>query len=367
MRILGRKQLDDIVVGAGFLGGGGGGSPAQGRMLVDYVMGISEEVTLVEPQEVEAEAMVAVVGGMGSPVAALEKGIYDAHTRAFEALEQAVGQTFSYVIPLEVGSGNSIGPMSVAAKKSIPIVDGDGAGRAIPELEMTTYAIYGVPIAPFTLANETDISVVMYADDPYDVERVARAVTTEFGMVAGFATHAMSGEKMREVVIAGTLSLAERVGSTLRQARQRGDDPVKAVLSLLGGYKLVRGQIAQVRSETREGFDFGSVVVQGEEREQVRVDFKNESMIAWRADQPIAIVPDMICCMTPDGQPLTNVDMQEGLEVAFIGMKAPDKWRTPQATQVFAHVLEKIGYTGPYVPIEELQKALGLGAWQYDS
>lgn len=358
MRILRRKQLDDIVVGAGFLGSGGGGSPAQGKMLIDYVMSISEEIALIEPQEVEAEALVAVVGGMGSPVAALEKGIYNAHIRAFEALEQAVGRSFSYVIPVEVGSGNSIGPMSVAAKKGIPIVDGDGAGRAIPELQMSTYAIYGVPIAPFALANETDISVVLYADDPYDVERVARAITTEFGMVAGFATHAMSGKKMQEVVIAGTLSLAERVGSALRQACQRGEDPVEAVLSLVGGYKLVRGEIIQVRSETRAGFDFGSVVIKGEKGEQVRVDFKNENMIAWRDDQPIAIVPDMICCLTVDGQPLTNVDMQEGLKVAFIGMKAPDKWRAPQAIRVFAHVLEKMGYTGPYVPIEELQKSV---------
>jgi len=326
-------------------------------MLVDYVMSISKEVILVEPQEVAAEAMVAVVGGMGSPVAALEKGIYNAHIRAFEALEKAVGQTFSYVIPLEVGSGNSIGPMSVAARRGIPIIDGDGAGRAIPELEMTTYVIYGVPIAPFALANETDVSVIVYADDAYAVERVARAVSTEFGMVAGFATHAMRGEKMREVVVAGTLSLAERVGQVLRQARQRGTDPIQAVLELLGGYLLVRGEITQVRSETREGFDFGSVVVRGEAGEQVRVDFKNESMIAWRDDQPIAMVPDMICCMTVDGRPLTNVDMEEGLAVAFIGLRAPDKWRTPQATRVFAHVLEKIGYTGGYVPIEELQAA----------
>jgi DUF917 family protein len=66
------------------------------------------------------------------------------------------------------------------------------------------------------------------------------------------------------------------------------------------------------------------------------------------------MVPDMICCLREDGQPVTNVDVREGMKVAFIGMKAPEKWRTPQAAGVFAPVLEKIGYTGPYVPIEIL-------------
>jgi hypothetical protein len=42
------------------------------------------------------------------------------------------------------------------------------------------------------------------------------------------------------------------------------------------------------------------------------------------------------------------------MKVAFIGMRAPAKLRSPQAARVFSPVLEKIGYTGPYVPIERL-------------
>jgi DUF917 family protein len=342
------------MLGAGFLGSGGGGSPEQGKMLVDYALSIAEEVTLADPEEVPDEAMVAVVGGMGSPVAALEKGIFEAHTRAFEALERAVGCQFSYVIPLETGSGNSIGPMSVAAKKGIPVIDGDGAGRAIPQLEMTTYVIFGVPIVPFTLANEQDVSVVIYAEDAADLEQVARAVSTSFGMVAGFATHAMTGEVMRRAAVHHTLSQAEKVGATLRRAGREGTDPARELTAALGGYLLARGPIVEVRSETTAGFDFGSVLVKDEGGGRVRVDFKNESMIAWRGERPIAIVPDMICCLSKDGRPLTNVDMRAGLDVAFIGLPATDKWRAPQATRVFSGVLEKMGYGGRYVPIEEL-------------
>jgi DUF917 family protein len=323
-------------------------------MLVDYVMSISAEVLLASPEEIDPDAWVAVVGGMGSPAAALEKGIFNALTRAFEALEQAVGYKFSAVIPLELGSGNSIAPMSVAARKGIPIIDGDGAGRAIPQLDMTTYAISGVPISPFTIANESDVSVVLHTDSPEQIERLARAITIEFGMVAGFATHAMQGKTLGGAAVPGTLSLAEKVGAALRLARQSGADPVAAVNALLGGWILIRGAIAQVSTETKAGFDFGSFLVRAETGETIRVDFKNENMIAWQGKKPVVMVPDMICCLREDGQPVTNVDVREGMKVAFFGMKAPEKWRSPQAARVFAPVLEKIGYTGPYVPVEVL-------------
>jgi DUF917 family protein len=354
MRILRKENIEDIMIGSGFLGSGGGGSPAQGRMLVDYVMGISEEVMLAGPEEIAPSAWVAVVGGMGSPAAALEKGIFNALTRAFETLERAMSCRFSAVIPLELGSGNSIAPMSVAARKGIPIVDGDGAGRAIPQLDMTTYAIFGVPISPFTLANETDVSIVLYTDSPDQIERLARAITVEFGMVAGFATHAMQGEVLCEVAVPGTLSLAEKVGAALRGARQAGSDPIAAVNALLDGWILVQGTIAQVSTETKAGFDFGTFIVRAETGQTVQVDFKNENMIAWEGRKPIVMAPDMICCLREDGQPVTNVDVREGMKVAFIGMRAPAKWRSPQAARVFAPVLEKIGYAGPYLPIETL-------------
>jgi DUF917 family protein len=248
------------MINSGFLGSG----EADHRLkadLVDYVLSISEDVVLASPEEIDPGAWVAVVGGMGSPVAALEKGIFNAPTRAFEALEQAIGINFSAVIPLELGSGNSIAPMSVAAHKGIPIVDGTAGRRS---LRMTTYAIYGVPISPFTLANESDVSVVLYTDRPDQIERLARAITIEFGMVAGFATHAMQDEVLRKVAISGTLSQAERVGAALRRARQDGSDPIVALHTLVGGWIIIRGTIAQVSAETRAGFDFGSFIVRAD-------------------------------------------------------------------------------------------------------
>lgn len=350
MRTIGKSEMLDIVEGATFLGAGGGGSPVQGRRLVESVTEIAPEIEVVSPDEMPDDAHVAVVAGMGSPVAARDVPFIHAPVRAFEALEDVVGHSIPYVLPLEVGGGNSISPMFVAARKGIPLVDGDGAGRAIPELEMTTYVIYGESLSPLAMANEASVSAVLYVDDPRECEDVARAITTQLGMLAGFATHPMTGRRMKEVLIPHTLTQAEEVGRALREAKAGGDDPVDAVVAHMKGRLLGKGRITEVVSETSGGFDKGLVAVD----DGLRVDFKNESMLARRGGSLVAMVPDLICCLDTGGQALTNADMQEGLEVAFVGLPADPKWRTPRATRVFSHVLEALGYGGDYVPIEEL-------------
>ena len=87
------------------------------------------------------------------------------------------------------------------------------------------------------------------------------------------------------------------------------------------------------------------------------VIFQNESLIAWRNDssQPIAMAPDLICYLTPNGIPLTNADdLQKGQELVLIGVKAPNQLRSGSILAAFQEVLNLMGYYGPYVPIEEL-------------
>ncbi|MEM2588836.1 MAG: DUF917 family protein, partial [Candidatus Bathyarchaeia archaeon] len=86
------------------------------------------------------------------------------------------------------------------------------------------------------------------------------------------------------------------------------------------------------------------------------IDFKNENMIAWSGEnEPVAMVPDLICLITKNGEPLTNADTKTGMEVAVIAVPAPDKWKAhPRGFDIWRHILERIGYTGPYKPISNL-------------
>ena len=72
---------------------------------------------------------------------------------------------------------NSIEPIIAAAMAGLPVVDGDGMGRAFPEVQMTTYMIYGADVSPAAIADEKG-NVVVFKDiiDMFWLERFARDV-----------------------------------------------------------------------------------------------------------------------------------------------------------------------------------------------
>jgi len=76
-------------------------------------------------------------------------------------------------------------------------------------------------------------------------------------------------------------------------------------------------------------------------------------MIAWKKGKPVVMVPDLICWITTDGQPLTNADLEEGMEVAIIGIKADEKWFVKNGFELFRNVLRSIGYDGEYQPLRD--------------
>jgi DUF917 family protein len=54
--------------------------------------------------------------------------------------------------------------------------------------------------------------------------------------------------------------------------------------------------------------------------------------------------------MTTRGEPLTNADIEEGMDVAVMGIPAAEPWRRiPEGFDCWRHILGKIGYKGDYV------------------
>lgn len=305
--------------------------------------------------EVEEESKIVVAAGMGAPKVVLKRGWSRETVNAFNVLEKVTGEKFDYIIPVETGAVNSIIPMTITVEREIPTIDADGAGRAVPELQQTLFCINNIPISPIAMADDADIWVVINAENPFKMEDLARDVTTELGMKAGIVCYIMSGKEMRKAVITGTISKAEKVGKAIRKAKEANKDPVEAVLSIVDGFVIGKGTVIGVSTETKGGFDFGETTIKGD-GETIRVDYKNENMLAWKNENLVAMVPDGICYINLDGQPLTNVDIKEGMDIAVIGIKAPDKWRVPAGFNLFRRVVEAIGYRGEYKKIEELNK-----------
>jgi DUF917 family protein len=351
MRTIGREQMLDISVGGGLLGAGGGGSVREGSKLVDRILKFGSGVELASVDEIDDGAWGAVIAGMGSPVASKTNPRTYSPTWAMETLAEALGFEPAFVIPFETGAGNSLTPMQVAIQKNIPVVDGDPVGRAVPQIDMTTFHLAGIHISPLGLANEDRITAVLRTESPYDMERVARAIASELGGVAAIACYAMQGADMKPYIIRDTTTLCEDIGSAIRRTRERGGDVAEALLERFDAYLLGRGTVAAIESGTRGGFDFGHVEVRG--TLPLDVSFQNENMVAIRDGTVLATVPDLICAVDGEGTPMTNADIVEGMEITYLGMPAHPAFRTPEAFALFSKALDVLEFREGFVPIEE--------------
>ncbi len=348
MRYLSKENVEDVLRGATLLGAGGGGSPVTALNLLDDLFNKTDKIKVVEVKEVNDRSKAIVSAGMGSPEVLLKEGWKGQQLVAFERAEQMLGK-IDYILPVETGGFNTFAAIQTAGMENKILVDGDGAGRAIPELEQTTFYLHGVPSYPVILADWQGNSAVLYPKDAYMAETMGRALTTVFNMAAGISMYNMDGKKVKESTVAGSISLSERVGRVIRETKKSKGDIVTAVLKEIDGKLLAKGVITKKVVEVKGGFDFGRIYVS-----DIVVDYKNENMIAWRDNKPIAMVPDSICWLTTDGIPLTNADIVEGLEVAVIAKKANSMFRTREAFDTFKDILAKLGYTGEFKKIEEV-------------
>lgn len=222
-----------VAVGAAILASGGGGSYSDAVHVLDELenRGWAGSVA-VQPYDGATSACVLAL--MGSPDAAdvmtlgdIERAI--AHTvRTFET---ATATTLGAVIPVEIGPINSIIPLIASALPNNAIgwvVDGDGAGRAVPELPQTTYSGSRIlAAAPCVLANddllsETAQSAVLTAQTAAQVETLAGGIVSAFGSFSGIAlwpSNAANGYALSGCYLPGTLAQSHALGQYLLTAQ----------------------------------------------------------------------------------------------------------------------------------------------------
>lgn len=335
------NALERLAIGAGILGTGGGGNPYLGKLHAQQLLKSGLRIAVVAPDEVADDARVTSVGFMGAPVVSIERiQRGDEPLVALRALERRVGYSFTHLVPGEIGGSNAMVPMAVAAVAGLPVIDGDGMGRAFPELQMDTFSIYGIPATPAAIADPRGhLAVFEGFADPVVLERYARSVTIGMGGSAGYAFPPMSGADLKRTVIAGTMTLATAIGDAVLAARAEKSDAIDAVLGVAGGRLIFAGKIADVRRRLVGGFARGEVRLEGAGDDVGRtliIDFQNENLIARDADgRVLAVVPDLICIVDQDSaEPVTTEVLRYGLRVAVIGIPAPEPLKTSEALAV---------------------------------
>jgi uncharacterized protein len=368
-------DVHDLVHGLTLLGTGGGGRPEQGlECLLPHVQA-GRPVSWVAPEAIPDDAWVCSTFGMGS-IAPTETLSGEARralgypesfavarpmVRAVQELEAYTGKKVAAILPFELGAGNTASPMDAAVRLGAAIVDGDCAGRAIPELCQTSAAIAGIPFAPGAIADAWgNVLLVKQTASEVLTERIGKLVSiaTKMPDMTAQCAHAgflMQGKDLQRVAVPGGITRALAVGRAIRAARARGADPVREAAEALGGWVLFRGRVAKKEWESRDGYMYGTTTVEGEGPDAghtLRVWFKNENHVTWRDGTPWVLSPDLVMTIGADGIPYTNTLLPEGARIGVIGCVADARLRTPVALDLLGP--RHYGYDLPYTPIEQL-------------
>jgi DUF917 family protein len=356
------QDLDQLAIGAAILGTGGGGDPFVGKLMAQQAIAEEGPVTLIDPDELADDALVLPTAMMGAPTVMIEKipqGMEG--VRALRAEERRLGRKADATSPIECGGVNSQIPFVVAARTRLPVVDGDGMGRAFPELQMETFHIYGVPGTPAVVADERGAVVTIETPDNFQLEWIARGVTIRMGGHAMLVDYPMSGADFKRTAIRGTISMGMAIGEAVATARARGTHPLEALCmatrdTIYGpGIPLFEGKVVDVERRTREGFAVGRAVLQGLGQDQgsrLVVEFQNENLVARRDGEVIASVPDLICILDSEmATAITTERLRYGQRATVLGIPTPEIMRSEAALTVWGP--GAFGYDVPFVPLEQ--------------
>lgn len=413
--VLKPDDLEALIRGGCFFGSGGGGTLASASHLLscfekDARKAKAEryypthEVTVVPADEVrDGDSIVVAYLGAPARIADAEYpfGPINAVKRAMARLPR--GQQIRYIVPPESGALGFVVACLVAAKLGLSVVDGDGAGRAVPSLPMLTFAAECISPSPAFLASqgkaEQDSLVVELGidgaarcgehDDQKNVctivEHMLRPIVSEpqFGQFGGLAIWPMTPDELRGALpIKGTLTRALALGRAIRAGtlatgramighlNERQPSPV--------AFLLCEGRLASGSVQTSGGFDVGRIEISDPRRGKATCLYQNETLLAWRADcdHPVAMAPDSIMYFLSLGtaaeQVASNGDLVDdqgqilpdlkAAHVTVIGLSADLNLRKPDGAKdeglilgSFMDVAKSMGYLGPYVPVEALQ------------
>lgn len=336
------KEADllPLSVGAALLGTGGGGNPHVGMLRTRELLRQGANVEVVPLNALPDEIYVGEVGGIGAPVVGVEKIEEGAEClRAMQAVEEAAGVKMSALISAEIGGANAMEPIITAAQAGLPVIDGDGMGRAFPEVQMSSFLIYGGPVEPAAISDDKgNVVVFRHVVDMYWLEKFARHVAVGMGAGAGFAVAPMRMDFVRKTAVPGTVSQALAIGHTVLDARARRRNVVEEVLKTTGGTLFFIGKVTDVHRELKGGFARGEAVIAGSDGwagSTARIAIQNENLVLWVDGEPLIMVPDLIVNLELEtGEPITTELLRYGQRVATIGLPAHELLKSKTALGV---------------------------------
>ena len=359
---LGFESLEDLSAGAVFLATGGGGDPYTSYLATLQVLKRTGPVELIQVEDLDDDAFVPAIGGVGAPSVSLELlPSVDDPIKALQAFEEHVGRTVDAVVPFEIGGGNSMVPLIAAAERGIPVVNGDGMGRALPEAQMMTYPIAGVAPTPAVGLDYAGNTVTFSTDSTEVFERHVRSVAAAMGGMITTVEHPMTGRQLKSCIVPDTIGFSIEIGRILREFRGnalRTFHPLRDAFaqSLYGDiFHLYTGKVVDHSSAVIGGYDIGEAVLEpfDSDTAPLKINIKNEYLVARVGGKVVASVPDLITVLDYEtSTPINAERLRYGQRVTVLGIGCPAFYRRDDAMSVVAP--RCFGFDFDFVPIEDL-------------
>lgn len=362
MRELNKQDMIDVLYGCAVLGTGGGGPLEEGLALMEKHFERGETLKLIKLEELPDDEYVVTPYGCGAPSAAgknpkfanLDVAEEASSVLAVQALESVLGKKIYAVGSTELGGSNTAEALHAALEMDIPLLDADPAGRSVPELQHSTYYIKNVPIFPMGVATKFGEKIVIQnVQNDLRAEDIVRAIAVASDNLVGVADHANVGKVIKASLIPDMITYAQEIGVTLREAREKGMDVAAAIAEAKDGKVLFKGVVTDFPWETRDGFNFGEIHLEGEEEfsdEKYRIWLKNENIMAYRNGEIDVMAPDLICMIGEDGNRLTTPNFNLGQRMTVIALPSPEIWTTPEGLACFGP--KHFGFDVEYRPFE---------------
>lgn len=375
IRTLGEQEVRDLIVGSAIVATRGNLKPIAGlvRSSAEALLAEGKPFRIIALEDLPddwtvAEAAGRIGGGSAWPeVAARMKDrrvpavpSSEGRRLALQALSRSVGRDIDAVVRSEA-AGATIAAFQAAIANGLPVVDACPTGRAVPEVTQSLPFINGISPAPAAFVSRWgDVVVVDRAADYSRVEDIGRSLAVGSGGTVLMAGTAMSGKEARRVLIPGSITENIAFGRAVREARERGDDPIDALLDVAGGFRLFRGTVTQIQGRDDQGFNWWDVKLDGTGEfagHAYRVWVKNENILAWLDGRPDAMSPDLILPLDPvTGEAILTSALggyPQGAEIVLVGIPASPMWRTPEGIAVLGP--RHFGFDFDYVPLETLR------------
>lgn len=352
-------DIEALEIGAGILGTGGGGNPYIGKLRAREVLRTGHAMRVLPLEALADDARVMALGGIGAPLISFERIKEGSEgLRCLRAMEAHTGRRIDAIACAEIGGQNAMEPLIVAALAGLPVVDGDGMGRAFPEMQMNTFSIYGHRSTPSVMCDlHGNVVVFEHAVSELWHERMARACVIAQGGSSVLAEAPMTGAFVRRHAVPGTYGQAIRLGRAVMSARAGHGDPVATVLAREGGTMLMTAKIVDLDRITRGGFNHGIARLEGVDDfagAAGRITIQNEYLICHRDGEVAAAVPDLVIVLDLDtGLPITTELLRYGQRVAVIALPCHPLLSSTEALEVIGPAA--FGY--PEISYRPLQRS----------